>query len=294
MNTAITSNRPQPLPNVNIFTQRTLSYYAPSDRPVIPQGIFQWSVFIVTFPFKLIFSTLVDIAQAFWSFYSNSTAIPIDYDPLANIAEFAIQYNTAFGTDHVDFYQGSYAQAVNEAKRQLKFLVVYLHQNDNADCETFARQTMTNPDLIQFLQMNTVFWACSKNLPEGQKVFSALKARRCPFLGIIVYKRARMTLVSKIEGPASAAELLLQINAIFSENEAELIVARQEKEERNETLLIRQMQDQAYEESLKADREKARLKKEKEQKQAEVERLERERLEKEMANVNVSVMILLI
>jgi len=147
---------------------------------------------------------------------------------------------------------------------------------------------MSSPDLIQFLQANAVFWACSKNLPEGQKVFNALKARRCPFLGVVVYKRARMTLVSKIEGPVSAAELLLQLNAIFSENEAELIVARQEKEERNETQLIRQMQDQAYEESLKVDREKARLRKEKEEAQLMEERIEKERLEKQIASENVS------
>lgn len=280
------NNQQQPLPNVNVFTQRTLSYYAQNDRPVVPQGLFQWSMFFVAFPFKLIFSTLVDIAHAFWSFFFDSTALPVDYDPLANIAEFVIQYNTTFGTDHADFYQGSYSQAVNEAKRQLKFLVVYLHQNDNADCDTFARQTMTSPDLIQFLQNNAVFWACSKNLPEGKKVFNALKAKRCPFLGVIVYKRARMTLVSKIEGPVSAAELLLQLNAIFSENEAELVVARQEKEERNETQLIRQMQDQAYEESLKMDREKARLKREKEEAKAEEERLEKERIEREIANEN--------
>ncbi len=36
--------------------------------------------------------------------------LAIDYDPLANVAEFAIQYNQKHGTNHADFYQGSYAQ----------------------------------------------------------------------------------------------------------------------------------------------------------------------------------------
>ena len=39
-----------------------------------------------------------------------STPLPIDYDPLANIAEYAILYNQKHGTNHPQFYQGSYAQ----------------------------------------------------------------------------------------------------------------------------------------------------------------------------------------
>jgi hypothetical protein len=39
-----------------------------------------------------------------------SSSIPIDYDPLANIAEFAITYNQKYGTNHPQFYQGSYSQ----------------------------------------------------------------------------------------------------------------------------------------------------------------------------------------
>ena len=173
------------------MTQRTLSYYgAPNSLPagtVMPHGLFGWGYFLVSFPFKLILATLMDMASAFWGFFE-ATSIPSDYDPLANIAEFAIQYNAQFGANHIDFYQGSYSQAVGEAKRELKFLVVYLHQTDNQDCVKFATETMTSPDLIEYLRTSVIFWACSKNLPEGQKVYNALKARRCPFLGLIVYR----------------------------------------------------------------------------------------------------------
>lgn len=272
----------QPLPNINVFTQRTLNYYGPRDQPVVPVGFFQWSMFIVAFPFKMIFSTLIDIANAFWGMFETS-AIPVEYDPLANIAEFAIQYNSKFGTNHIDFFQGSYTEAVNEAKRELKFLVVYLHQNDDQDSSRFASETMINPDLIEYLRSNTIVWACSKDLPEGRKVYNALRAKRCPFLGVIVYKNARMTLISKIEGPVSAAELMLQLSQLISENEAELVIARMDKEERNQTQLIRKEQDQAYEESLKIDREKARVKKEKEDALKEAERLEQQKIVDELA-----------
>ena len=96
-----------------------------------------------------------------------------------------------------------------------------------------------------------------------------------------------MTLVSKIEGPISAAELLVQLAQLMSDNEADLVVARADKEERSMTQLIRQEQDQAYEQSLQADREKARLKREQEEARLNAEKLERQRREEEVARENV-------
>ncbi len=59
------NSQQQTLPNINVFTQRTLSYHAPRPQMVVPRGFFQWSIFIVAFPFKLIFSTLMDVASYF-------------------------------------------------------------------------------------------------------------------------------------------------------------------------------------------------------------------------------------
>ena len=59
----------QQLPNVNIFSQRTLSYNAPNQQLVVPNGLFQWSIFIVMFPFKLIVSSLKDLATFFLSLF---------------------------------------------------------------------------------------------------------------------------------------------------------------------------------------------------------------------------------
>lgn len=272
--------RNQTLPSINLFTQRTLSYHAPQ-QAVVPRGLFQWGIFIVAFPFKLIFSTLLDFASFFWSFFE-SNSMPIDYDPLANIAEFAIQYNQKYGTNHADFYQGSYAQAVNEAKRDLKFLVVYLHQNDNKDCHSFASETMTNQDLVEYLNNTVLFWSCSKNLPEGHKVYTALKAKRCPFIGVIVCKNSRMTLVSRIEGPIPAGELMLQLSNLYNEHEHDLVSARHDREVRSQNQLIRQQQDEAYLESLQKDREKQRKKQEEERLKREAEELELKRKEEEL------------
>jgi hypothetical protein len=54
-----------------------------------------------------------------------SSSIPIDYDPLANIAEFAITYNQKYGTNHPQFYQGSYSQ-VKKNHDALKLKLTFL------------------------------------------------------------------------------------------------------------------------------------------------------------------------
>lgn len=250
----------QQLPNVNVNQlQRTVSVASPRHNAIVPQGVFQWSMYLFSFPFRFLFATIVDLTSFFWSMF-NTSSIPIDYDPLANIAEFAITYNQKYGTNHPQFYQGSYSQAVNEAKRDLKFLLIYIHQNDNKDCHLFASETLQNPEIIELINNTFIFWSCSKDLPEGQKVFNALKARRCPFLGVIVLKHSRSTLVSKIEGPITATELIAQLNNLIGENEHDLVVARLDRDERSQTQLLRSQQDEDYLESLKLDQEKAKQK----------------------------------
>lgn len=114
----------QSLPNVNVLQPRTITY--PSGGALVPaappQGVFQWSLFLVAFPFKFFVSTLYDLASFFFSiFFDRTPPIPIDYDPLANIAEFTIDYNQKFGTNHPEFFVGSYSQVFT--KSILAFLV---------------------------------------------------------------------------------------------------------------------------------------------------------------------------
>ena len=73
-------------------------------------------------------------------------------------------------------------------------------------------------------------------------MFNALKCKRSPFIGVIVNRRSRMSLVSRMEGPVGPGELLVQLAELFAENEAELVVARRDREERTETQMIRRQQ----------------------------------------------------
>lgn len=52
---------------------------------------------------------------------------------------FVDQFEENYGPNHPVFYQGSYGQALNDAKQELRFLLVYLHQDNNKNCNNFCR-----------------------------------------------------------------------------------------------------------------------------------------------------------
>lgn len=102
------------LPNVNVLQPRSLSYPAGGTGRLVapPQGILGWSIFLVAFPFKFIMSTVYDLVAFFMTMFDHTPAIPHDYDPLANIAEFTIDFNQTFGINHPEFFPGSYSQVI--------------------------------------------------------------------------------------------------------------------------------------------------------------------------------------
>jgi FAS-associated factor 2 len=146
---------------------------------------------------------------------------------------------------------------------------------------SFFRETLRNKDVISFINDTFIFWSCSKDLPEGHRVFNALKGRRCPFLGVIVYKQSRMTLVARIEGPVKSDELIAQLGNIVADNSYDLSIARLARDQRAQDQELRKQQDEAYLESLKADKEKERKKQEQLEAQKRAELEEKQKIENE-------------
>jgi FAS-associated factor 2 len=49
---------------------------------------------------------------------------------------------------------------VDLAKRELRYLLVYLHAPDSGDVDVFCRETLASPELISFLQEERfIVWA---------------------------------------------------------------------------------------------------------------------------------------
>ena len=59
--------------------------------------------------------------------------------PLEDVLKFKEDFEAKYGRIHPTFYQGSYSQVIQDAKKELRFLLVYLHSSEHKDTENFCR-----------------------------------------------------------------------------------------------------------------------------------------------------------
>lgn len=182
-------------------------------------------------------------------------------DPLGDVLNFIQNYTEKF-PEHPVFYQGTYAQALNDAKRELKFLLVYVHSESKAETTSFCRDTLSNPQVVEYINRRMLFWACDESSPEGYRVSHSISARTYPVLVLIALRANKMVIMGRMEGYCSADELIRRMETVVNDNEVWLNQARQERLERDLTQTLRQQQDEAYQMSLRADQEKQRRKQE--------------------------------
>lgn len=243
------------------------------DRQLGDRSLLSVLVNLIAWPFNVILSTLIRIIRLPLTLFGTSEPA----DPLAELQKFKDDFEATFGVVHPPFFRGTYAQALEEAKRELKFLLVYLHSPHHQDTQHFCQSVLTNPDLLVFVQQkDLLFWACSISTREGYRVSQALRENTYPFLALIVLKDNRMTVVSKIEGTVTLATLVNRISQAITDHEASLVVVRAERQARSMNQMIRQQQDLDYQESLEKDRRKEQVRQEEKRKREEEERSARE------------------
>lgn len=128
-----------------------------------------------------------------------------------------------------------------------------------------SRNTLCDPEVIQYINIHTLFWACNVKSGEGYKVSEALKSGSYPFLALIVLKDNRMTIVGRyvklirlyvlgsehsyisqmftiqliqmflffllyrLEGAPTSADLMSRLQTIIERNDMNLIQARRER-----------------------------------------------------------------
>ncbi|KER28018.1 hypothetical protein T265_05064 [Opisthorchis viverrini] len=162
--------------------------------------------------------------------------------------------------DFPPFYEGSYAQALQEAKRSLRFLVVYLHGDSHEDTRTFCE--------------------VSRTLREHTYPFIGvigLTNLTVPEFGHFANSTIGMALLGRIEGAVQPIDLIQQLTSIFEEHQGATIAARLDRREREAAARIREEQDLAYKQSLERDRAKLAAREE-EQRNAALEAAEQARL----------------
>lgn len=131
-------------------------------------------------------------------------------EPATEVANHIKYFETKYGTAHPTFFPGSYNTALNEAKVNLKFLLVYLHCKSHQDTDSFCSNTLTHQEVISYLNRNTsvIFWSINVDSSEGARVSAIVSEYSYPFLALICLRENRMTIVRKFEGFLSVEALL--------------------------------------------------------------------------------------
>lgn len=172
--------------------------------------------------------------------------------------EFIRTYEEKYSREHPVFYQGTFSQVLNDAKRELRFLLIYLHDSEGTDTELFCRDTLSSANVTRYINQNFLFWGCSVKSDEGRRTLNAIKANYYPFLAVLVLKENRMTIVGRLEGYSDPGLLVQRLTSVVNEFEINLVSARADRFEASINRSLRNQQDEAFMESLRADQEKER------------------------------------
>lgn len=185
------------------------------------------------------------------------------------MARFKREFEEEFGPNSLPFVDCGYAQALDKAKKDLKFLLVILISPEHDDTTAFLRETLLAPEVISFLNQPTheiVLWAGSVLDSEAYQVSTGLKCTKLPVSVLIAHTPERgattMSVVARIAGPLPASLYITQLKSAIDKHKEPLAAERASRQAQQFDRNIRQEQDSAYERSLAQDRERTRQRRE--------------------------------
>lgn len=245
---------------------------------------------LLSWPIGLLFNILMKVIYAptylFSSYRTVAGGAPPDRRESG--VEFTEFFEKHYGELHPNFLQTTYVKALEKAKKEIKFLLVFLISEEHDATDNFCRSTISSPELVSFLEENDVLaWAGNVKYTEGYQVSLALQSNAYPFTGIISLRPRslesggyKMSVVDRLEGPSSAQEIISRINSQMTRLNPQLSSLRRDRAEQEAARLIRDQQDFAYQQSLLADQEKARRLKEQQETEAREKELQNQQHEK--------------
>lgn len=212
--------------------------------------------------------------------------------PQDTAARFKREFEEEYGEHSLPFFEGGHAQAMDTAKRDVKFLLIILIAPENDDTEPFTKQTLMSPEVTNFIKdpsNNLVLWAGNILDSEAYQVSLEYNCTKFP-TSILVSMTpregsTRMGIIKRLTGPMPPATYLAALQGAMTRYAPDLDSVRAERVALEATRNLRIEQDAAYQRSLAIDLEKARKRREAEQaaaaaeKKAQEEALAAERLE---------------
>ncbi|KAF2395972.1 hypothetical protein EJ06DRAFT_540162 [Trichodelitschia bisporula] len=198
--------------------------------------------------------------------------------PRDTAARFIREFEEQYSPDTLPFVENGYAQALDAAKQDLKFLLVILISPEHDDTSAYVHDTLLAPSVRDFLRSasdSLLIWGGNVQDAEAYQVSEKLGLSKFPFAALICHtpsvSSTAMSIVARLTGPLPPATFLSQLQQAIERHGPGLDRARRAKQEQQAARSIREQQNSAYERSLAQDRERARRKREEEEAKARVE-----------------------
>jgi FAS-associated factor 2 len=151
---------------------------------------------------------------------------------------------------------GGLMDAADQAKRELKFLLVVLHNPKLQQSVRFVKETLCSEAFVTFSDGNLVLWAESLADKRGYANAMQLQAMSSPFLALVTFVDGQMKVVWRRSGFMSAPAVLETLTGLMEQYQPALIAEEHERSQRSMDRILRQQQEEEYEASLRKDREK--------------------------------------
>lgn len=301
------------------LTPHSLSRAAPyAGRHGNNEGAFSILQYILTFPFSVgyrAFNGIYFILAKIFPFLPRL----IGYYPANRGATWPLQrpdpqtttalsvtraFEETYGNTGLKLFQGTFAKALEQAKSQIKYLLVVIQSDPQTLTGSFNRQILTDPRVVEYLNREDkiILWMGDATSSEGSRLARSFKCKSYPFTQILaLYPKSPssgtlvMKLLASIPGttkmdPSTFMTFLSQELESHSPTRQGLLTLRTERDQERS---LRNEQNAAYERSLAADREREKtaredaLRQETESKLRQVEEekaaLERDRIEQELS-----------
>ncbi|KAF5873306.1 putative ubx domain protein [Botrytis fragariae] len=179
------------------------------------------------------------------------------------------EFEEEYGPNNIPFFDGGYAQALDLAKKDLKFLIVHLMSPEHDDTSDFVHQTLLSEEVTSFLgdkTNNIIFWMGDVRDSEAYQVSSALRCTKFPFTALITHTpdqgATSMSVIARISGQEAPGAFVAKLQSAMGQHSEKLAAVRAQRSAQNFERTLREEQDSAYEQSLAQDRERARQRKE--------------------------------
>lgn len=189
--------------------------------------------------------------------------------PKETAERFRREFEEEYGEHGLVFFDGGHAQALDAAKRDLKFLLTVLLSPEHDDTESFVRGTLLSPEVVRFVNdpaNNVIVWGGNVLDSEAYQVASEYLCTKYPFSCLICLTpkegSTRMGIVKRLTGPMTPSAYLAGIESAIAKYAPDLDGVRSERAAQAVSRNLRTEQDTAYERSLARDRERARQKRE--------------------------------